>query len=157
MPAFVSTGSASPQRKGLAAKRALLTETFAMLPDSEARFSHLIALGRSYPALAPSKRLDDWLVPGCVSRLWFIPKLQAGRCHFAMDAEAAISKGVAALVCGYYEAATPEEILGDDLDFRVVAGLQGLLSPNRSNGLASLVVRIRSFAASGVSCPLRKF
>ena len=134
----------------LSAKRALLVETFDSLPDSDTRFSHLLTLGRRYPPLDPAFKTDAWLVPGCVSRLWFIPQLQGGRCTFAMDAEAAISKGVAALVCGYYDGAAPGEILADDLDFRAVAGLQGLLSPNRSNGLASLLGRIRAFAAA---CP----
>ncbi|MSU52817.1 MAG: SufE family protein [Opitutaceae bacterium] len=134
----------------LSAKRALLVATFTSLPDSDARFFHLINLGRRYPPLDPALKADAWLVPGCVSRLWFIPQLRDGRCAFALDAEAAISKGVAALVCDYYEGATPEEILTDDLDFRALAGLQGLLSPNRSNGLASLLGRIRAFAAA---CP----
>jgi len=91
------------------------------------------------------------LLPGCVSQLWLQPELRDGRCWFQMDADAMISKGIAAVVCGFYQGETPADILAVEPDFLAEAGLTQVLSSNRSNALASLRRRIKAFAEACIA------
>jgi len=63
-----------------------------------------------------------------------------------MDAEAMISKGVAAVVCGFYQGEMPADILANEPDFLAEAGLTQVLSANRSSALTNLRKRIRAYA-----------
>lgn len=117
-------------------------------PDADERFRAIIDAGRRFPALDPSCRTDERLVPGCVSRLWLVPEWREERCYFHMDAEAQISKGLAALICGFYSGEHPADILATEPTFIDEIGLSRMISPNRSNGVASLRSQIKVFAAS---------
>lgn len=128
-----------------------LVETFAILPDAEEKFRWLLEAGERYPAIDPRHKVKGNLLPGCISQLWLHPELRDGKCHFEMDADAKISKGMAALVCSVYEGETPEEVAVADMSFIEEAGLSQMLSSNRSNGLSNLRRRIKKFAESQVS------
>jgi len=130
----------------LDAKRTALLADLLVLPPGEERFGYLLAVARRYPPLAPELRTDAHLVPGCVSRLWLAPEFCDGRCYFGMDGDALISKGVAAVVCNFYDGETAADIVATEPDFLSEAGLAQMLSPNRSSGLASLRGLIRNFA-----------
>lgn len=127
-------------------KRDALVETLSLLPDNDERFTYLIGLGRRYPTMDPKDRLDERLLPGCISRLWLLPEYRDSRCHFQMDADAQITKGIAAVVCQLYSGETPRDIIDMDIQFLADVGVTQLLSPNRRNGLSSLRSRIKAFA-----------
>lgn len=133
------------------AKRAALLADLSLLPDGDERFGYLLAAGRRVPALNPTWKTDDRLLPGCVSRLWLYPQYRDGRCYFHLDADAEITKGIAAVVCGFYSGETPAEIISVGVDFLGEAGITQVLSPNRSNGLASLRRHIAAFAHTCLS------
>lgn len=128
-----------------------IIETFAILPDMEEKFRWIMESGDKYPAIDPKHRVDGNLLPGCISQLWLHPELRDGKCHFEMDADAKISKGMAAVVCGVYEGETPADVAAADMGFLEEAGLAQMLSSNRSNGLSNLRRRIREFAENQVS------
>ena len=132
-------------------KQTQLVETLAVLPDAEEKFRWLMEAGDNYPAIDPRHRVEGNLLPGCVSQLWLYPELRDGRCHFEMDADAKISKGIAALVCGVFEGETPADVAAAEMGFMEEAGLAQMLSSNRSNGLTNLRRRIREFAESQLS------
>lgn len=134
-------------------KRNALVELFRLLPDKDECFAHLLALGRRYPALDPIEKTDDRLIPGCVSRLWLKPELRDGRCYFQMDADAQIAKGVAALLCDFYNGETPATVVAAEPDFLREIGLSQILSANRSNGLTSLRRHIKLFAETCLAAP----
>lgn len=123
-----------------------LRDELSMLPDPDERFVHLMRLGRTYPAMDEKYRLKENLLPGCVSQLWLVPDLVDGRCEFHMDADAQITKGLAALLCRLYGGAPPAEVAVVEPDFMEELGLTQHLSPNRRNGLGNLRARIREFA-----------
>jgi cysteine desulfuration protein SufE len=129
-------------------KRDALVETLSLLPDNDERFTYLIGAGRRYPVMDPKDRLDERLLPGCISRLWLLPEYRDGRCYFQMDADAQITKGIAAVVCHLYSGETPQDIIAQEIDFLAEVGVTQLLSPNRRNGLSSLRKRIKAFAES---------
>jgi cysteine desulfuration protein SufE len=137
----------------LAEKRQALIDDLTTLPDAEERFMYLLDRAKKWPAMELGLKTDERLLPGCVSRLWFYPEYRDGRCWFQMDAEALISKGIAAVVCGFYQGETPQDILATEPDFLAEAGLTQVLSANRSNALANLRRRIRAYAEACVAGP----
>jgi cysteine desulfuration protein SufE len=135
----------------LSEKRQALIDDLTTLPDAEERFVYLLSKAKKWPPMEPSLKTDARLLPGCVSRLWLYPEFRDGRCWFKMDAEALISKGIAAVVCGFYDGETPADILATEPDFLAEAGLTQVLSANRSNALANLRKRIKAYAEACLS------
>ena len=130
----------------LSEKRQTLIDDLTTLPDAEERFTYLLAKAKKWPPMNPGLKIDARLLPGCVSRLWLHAEYRDGRCWFQMDAEALISKGIAAVVCGLYDGETPADIIATEPDFLAEAGLTQVLSANRSNALSNLRKRIKAFA-----------
>lgn len=95
-------------------------------------------------------RLDAFLIEGCTSNLWLVPSLEDGLCRFRCDADSLITKGVASLVCEFYDGAAPAEVAATDADFLSAVGITQHLSPNRRNGLTNLVGKIRAFGRAAV-------
>ena len=127
-------------------KRQALIDDLTTLPDAEERFTYLLQKAKKWTAMEPGLKTEARLLPGCVSRLWLAMEYRDGRCWFQMEAEAMISKGIAAVVCGFYQGETPADILANEPDFLAEAGLTQVLSANRSSALANLRKRIRAFA-----------
>ena len=116
--------------------------------DPQDRFQYIIDCAKAAPAFPEELRRDEFLVEGCTSNLWLICSFENGACCFRADADAVIAKGIALLICNYFDGAAPEEILADDADFLASVGIDQHLSPNRRNGLAGLVAKIHAFAAA---------
>ena len=142
----MNTNVATAHRMSLQQKRADLVETIGLLPDGEERLAYLLSRGRAFPPLESRLKTDERLLPGCVSQLWLVPEYRDGRCYYGMDADALITKGIAAVMCGFYSGETPAEIIAMEPDFLAEVGITQVLSPNRANGLASMRQRIKAFA-----------
>jgi len=140
-----------PSSSLLALRAEKLAYTFQLLPDNEERLRYLITLGRRYPALDPVHRLEANLLSGCISQLWIYAEIREGLCFFQMDADALISKGMAALLCEFYNAAPPYAVATYEPNFLISTGLTSLISPSRQSGLGSLRQTIRSFAMNNLS------
>lgn len=143
-----ATGSSSA-----AAELDRLAEEFAFLTDWEERYGHIIELGRALPALADDERLPEHKVQGCASQVWLIRDADGpdGRLRFRADSDAHIVRGLLALVLRVYSDRAAHDILALEasaLSERL--GLGQALSAQRSNGLASVLARIRAHAASCV-------
>jgi len=119
--------------------------------DHHERFQYVIDRAKSAPTLPAELRLDAFLIEGCTSNLWLVPSLEEGICRFRCDADSLITKGVASLVCAFYDGAPAKEVAATDADFLSAVGITQHLSPNRRNGLASLVGRIRAFGRAAAS------
>ena len=125
---------------------------FELLDDWEDRYRYVIELGRALPAFPEEKRTDANKVRGCASQVWLATQPisgSGGTTRLAMQgaSDALIVQGLIAVLLAVYENKSLPEILGIDAQ-AVFAGL-GLkehLTPQRSNGLASMVERIRSDA-----------
>jgi cysteine desulfuration protein SufE len=119
--------------------------------DHHERFQYVIDRAKSAPALPADLKLDAFLIEGCTSNLWLVPALEAGVCRFRCDADSLITKGVASLVCEFYDGASPQEVASTDADFLSSVGITQHLSPNRRNGLTNLVGKIRAFGRAAVA------
>jgi len=96
------------------------------------------------------ERTDERLVRGCSSRVWLVGEVRDGRCHFRMDADSPLVKGLVALLCEVYEGGTPEEIVTVEPEIVTALGIDRMLSPTRLNGLAAVRNTIREFAAAQI-------
>ncbi len=126
-------------------RRAALIAELEPFGDHHERFQYVIDRAKSTPMLPADLKLDTFLIEGCTSNLWLIPTVVDGACHFRCDADSLITKGIASLVCEFYEGASPAEVAATDAEFLAAVGITQHLSPNRRNGLSNLVGKIRAF------------
>ncbi len=122
---------------------------FEALDDWDDRYRLLIDLGRALPAMDPALKTEATKVRGCASQVWLFPTRADGRLHFAADSDAAIVKGLVALVLLGVQDRTPAEIDVAAVRARLDAlGLAKHLSSNRTQGLASMLARIGELSAT---------
>jgi len=130
-----------------------ITSDFAVLDDWEDRYRYLIELGRALPPLPENLRTEANKVRGCASQVWLATssKLADGKpiMHFEADSDAHIVRGLVAILLAIYDGHSAEEILAIEPDpIFAKLGLKEHLTPQRSNGLASMVARVRADAAA---------
>lgn len=129
---------------------------FALLDDWEDRYRYVIELGRTLPAFDETQRTPENKVRGCVSQVWLATRwpAQAGAApvlEMQGDSDAHIVRGLVAILLSLYAGRTAEEVVATDA--RAVLGELGLsdhLTAQRSNGLNSMVERIRADAQAAL-------
>jgi cysteine desulfuration protein SufE len=120
---------------------------FEALDDWDDRYRLLIDLGHALPAMPDVLKTDATRVRGCASQVWLHPRFDGERLHFAADSDAAIVKGLVALVLMLADNRAPRDIDTAAIRARLDAlGLAKHLSSNRTQGLASMVARIGELA-----------
>ena len=130
-----------------------ISADFALLDDWEDRYRYLIELGRTLAPLPDAMRTDANKVRGCASQVWLSTKIEPGSSApeftFLADSDAHIVRGLIAILAAIYNGRNVDEVLAIEPD-PVFAdlGLKEHLTPQRSNGLASMVARIRADAAA---------
>jgi cysteine desulfuration protein SufE len=129
-----------------------LAEDFELLPDWEERYRYLIELGRALPAMDDAFKTPATKVQGCASQVWIHSRaLPDGRLALQGDSDALIVKGLIAVAFALFEPLTAREIV--DVDHVKAFGslqLQDHLTPQRSNGFASMIARIKSDARAAL-------
>lgn len=135
-----------------------IRSNFDVLDDWEDRYRYIIELGRALPPMASEIKTEASKVRGCASQVWLVSDVRReaqGRppaLFFEGDSDAHIVRGLIAILFAIYNGKPAAEILAtdstavfDDL------GLKEHLTPQRSNGLASMVERIRTYARAAAS------
>ncbi len=125
-----------------------LTEEFDLLGDWEERYRYVIDLGKTLEPLSDDERVEANKVRGCASQVWMVSAPQSdGTLTFKGDSDAHIVRGLVAVLMRLYSGRSPRVILDFDIKAALDGlGLSGALSAQRSNGLASMVSRIRADA-----------
>jgi len=123
-----------------------IVEDLTSIPDQEERFLHIMEKGKKSPGLPEDKKVDKYKIEGCASQLWLVPDFRDGKCYFAVDSDAFITKGVSSILADVYSGATPDEVLALDPAFLREAGVTQHLSPNRANGLSAICKQIKLYA-----------
>lgn len=121
------------------------------LGDWMLAFQHVVEQGET-TGLDAADKTDDRLVRGCQSRVWLktwadADETGAPRFRLAADSEAAIVKGLAALLVRVFDGLPPADAATAELWFARESALADHLSPNRANGLAAMTAQIRGEAA----------
>jgi cysteine desulfuration protein SufE len=130
----------------LAEKQRRLIERYRLIEDPHERLAAVTARGKKWSAPRDDERAESNLVPGCSSRVWLIGELNNGVCHFRMDADSPLVKGLAALLCELYDGETAGEIAATEPEIFESLGFARTLSPTRLNGVAQIRTAIRNFA-----------
>ena len=139
---------------GIQVELEALADEFALFDDWEERYRHIIDLGRALEPLSPAEHTDANKVRGCASQVWLVTEPgQGGRAiHYRGDSDAHIVRGLIAILLRLYSDRTPAEIVS--FDARAAydrLGLGGALTAQRSNGLFSMVERIRRDAQQALA------
>jgi cysteine desulfuration protein SufE len=134
-----------------------IIENFELLDEWDDRYRYVIELGRTLPPLPEADHIDSNKVQGCSSQVWLVthvkPDGAAGPVlTFEGDSDAHIVRGLVAILFALYSGKTAREIVGvDALDIFDRIGLRENLTPQRSNGLRSMVERIRTEAQAALA------
>lgn len=123
-----------------------IKKEFEFLTAPEDRYNYVIDLGRKAPSFPSEHKIAANLVRGCQSELFLLTHAEDGKLFFNATSEALISAGLAQLLVRIYSGATPQTILLNPPTFLQEIGLLASLSPSRSNGLASIYVRMKQEA-----------
>lgn len=116
--------------------------------ESDDRYRLLIDLGRDLEDMPEALKTDATLVRGCSAAVWVYPtRTEEGRLHFLADSNAAITKGIIALILTTVQDGEPTEILDTDIEAELVPfDLRNQLSSNRTQGIPNMIALIRETA-----------
>jgi len=134
-----------------------IVENFTLLDQWDDRYRYVIELGRTLVPLAESAHVEANKVRGCASQVWLITHVNPNGAggpvlSFEGDSDAHIVRGLIAILFALYSGKSAKEILSiDSLELFDRIGLRENLTPQRSNGLRSMVERIRAEAKSALA------
>lgn len=117
--------------------------------DADDRYRLLIDLGKALEPMPEPLKTDATLVRGCSAAVWVYPtRRDDGALHFLADSNAAITKGIIALVLLTVQDRSPAEILATDVEAALAPfDLRNQLSSNRTQGIPNMIALIRGTAA----------
>ncbi|MFO7789357.1 MAG: SufE family protein [Bacteroidales bacterium] len=127
-------------------KQKEIIEEFSVFDDWMDKYAYIVDLGNEQESMGNEEKTDQNLITGCQSNVWITAEMSDGKMHFKADSDAIITKGIASLLTRVFEGETPEAVLNSELYFIDEIGLHQHLSPTRSNGLLSMIKRIKSYA-----------
>ena len=128
---------------------ASIASGFELLDDWEDRYRYVMELGRELPALSDTERTEVNRVRGCASQVWLVTAVDPASkvMTFRGDSDSHLVKGLVAILLTVMNGKTAAEIAASDpLAVFDGLGLKEHLTPQRSNGLASMVARIKADA-----------
>ncbi len=128
-----------------------LFETFDDLQEWDERYDFMIDLGRELPAMPADFQTKDYIVEGCMSTVWMMADAADKDAPMTVlaDSDSIIVKGLIVLLLAFYHGKTASEIAESDvLEYLKKLGLDQHLSPQRRNGLFSMIKRLKMIAAS---------
>lgn len=132
-----------------------IRDSFSFLEDWEDRYRYIIELGSELAAFPEASRDDTHKVPGCVSQVWLHTSCGEGQdptIIFLGDSDAHIVRGLVAIVLALFSGHKASEILAIDAEAALrELGLDEHLTPQRANGLRSMVQRIRREAETALA------
>jgi cysteine desulfuration protein SufE len=117
------------------------------LVDAEDRYRLLIDLGRQLEPMPDALKTDATKVRGCSASVWVYPTVDSGRLHFLADSNAAITKGVVALVLSAVQDKPASEVASLDIAASLAPfELSKHLSANRTQGVPNMIALVKETA-----------
>ena len=133
----MSTGSPALDR---------IVERLASSSDPRRRYEYVLWLAKKLAPFPEELRTEAFKVQGCVSQVYVVGSLVDGRLHWQGDSDAAITKGLLALLIEGTEGLRPDEVAAIDPAFIAATGLQASLTPSRANGFLNILRMMQSQA-----------
>jgi cysteine desulfuration protein SufE len=123
-----------------------IVERLASTTDPRRRYEYVLWLAKKLAPLPEEFRNDAFKVKGCVSQVFVVGELLNGCLHWRGDSDAAITKGLLALLIEGLEGLSPEQAAAIDPAFIAATGLQASLTPSRANGFLNILRKMQSQA-----------
>lgn len=126
---------------------------FEFLDDWEDRYRYVIELGRKLPPLAAQDKTDTNKVRGCASQVWLVRHQDpaSSKLSFEGESDSHIVQGLIAILLSLTNGRTPADLATLDIQSHFnKLGLKEHLTPQRSNGLASMIARIKADAQAAL-------
>ena len=127
---------------------ATIIEEFDLFDDWMGRYEHLIEQGRHLQELDDAYRNDAHKIKGCQAQVWLQASAENDRVHFAADSDAAITRGLIALLVRVLSGQPAEAIRNAPLDFLDQIEMKEHLSPTRKNGLNAMIKQMKLYAVA---------
>lgn len=134
-----------------------ILDNFSLLEDWDDRYRYLIELGRMLEPMPPAGHTDANKVPGCASQVWLSTQVRRENeggpvLDFTGDSDAHIVRGLVAILLALYSGKPARDIIATDaIEVFDRLALREHLTPQRSNGLRSMVERIRNEAGAALA------
>jgi len=126
-----------------------LIEKFSALRGWEDRYRHILRLGKQQPAMHDELKIDQVLLSGCESNVWFYATVSNGSLELNISSDAKIVKGLIAIIVEAYQDLPLAEAANFDCEeFFNQLGLLNHLSPSRGNGIRAIIGEIKGMALS---------
>ncbi len=124
-----------------------VVKNFARCSDWEERYLYLIELGEQLPNFPQEQMTEQFLLPGCQSRVWLVQRYQDDQLNIRATSDAALVKGLLKLVLIAYDGKSKNQVCDFDIEawFKQLE-LSSHLSPSRTQGLEAMVRAITAFA-----------
>ncbi len=124
-----------------------LSDDFSLLTNWEEKYEYLIELGMDMPPMKPELKVDENLVKGCQSSVWFDVNCEDGNVVFEADSDSLVVKGMVAVLFRLFNHQPAIDVLDADLSLFEELGLWRHISSQRSNGLTAMVAHLKVEAA----------
>jgi cysteine desulfuration protein SufE len=125
-----------------------IIDEFDLFDDWEQKFEYIIEFGKELQPLGDAAKTEENLVKGCQSQVWLTATEEGEKLNFQADSDAIITKGIVGLLMRMLSGHPAEEIANAELYAIDRIGLKDHLSPNRANGLASMVKKMKMYAVA---------
>ena len=124
-----------------------LVEQFSQLKSWEDKYRFILRLGKSVAAMDDVLKVDDVLLNGCESNVWFYGEVVGDRLQLNIYSDAKIVRGLIAIICQAFDGLSLENITSFDCaQFLEALGLLSHLSPSRGNGIRAIIEQITKIA-----------
>jgi cysteine desulfuration protein SufE len=123
-----------------------IVEEFELFDDQMDRYEYIIDIGKKLPPLDAKYMTDDYLVKGCQSKVWLHSYKEGNKILFEADSNSTITKGIIALLIRVLSGQKATDIINNPLNFVDRINLRSHLSSQRSNGLTSMIQKMKAYA-----------
>lgn len=123
-----------------------IVEEFSLFDNWMDKYEYIIELGKNLPLIDEQFKTDDYKINGCLSQVWLNSEMEKGKLSYKADSDAVITKGMIALLIRVLSGQKPEDIVNSKMEFLEKIGMKEHLSPNRANGLTSMIEYMKNFA-----------
>jgi cysteine desulfuration protein SufE len=126
-----------------------IKEDLDFFDDELDKYQYLIDLGKKLEPMDESQKKDEYLVQGCTSQVWLIPKIQENKLYLVGTSDAVIVKGLVYVILQIFNGRSLREINNFDINILNELGLTEIITPNRQSGVQGMIKKIMEVSKNG--------
>ena len=134
------------KKKTISEEQKEVIEEFSFFDYWQDKYEHIIDMWKKLDMLPDKYHTKEFKVEGCVSEVFLVPKKNNNLLNFQADSNSVITRGLIAMLLRIYSDRMPEDIMNNPPQFIDKVGLGVHLTPSRTNGLHSMVEKIKEYA-----------